>query len=284
MSCCQQIFFRVIVLASLLASSSVWGMKYNFFLSRGLVREKRHWGDFSSRLKTQFPGSNVVLLELPGAGIYNKTKVSLRVVEIVEFMRRQYLGEKKKLAAYPNIILAMSFGGMIGTEWLFKYPNDFQYAVFGNTSFGGFCGTFQRFKPINILNAIRFPFAKTEQDREKLALEMISNRLDLRESTSYVWGNIRKDAPISMANAARQLYAAFTYRPPERIPETPILLLASKNDRLVDVACSEAIHTRWKVPIRLHDSAGHVIALDAPEWIVTEIATWLSGELKKKGH
>ena len=55
----------------------------------------------------------------------------------------------------------------------------------------------------------------------------------------------------------------------------PTLLLASRNDGLVDVRCSRGLAAAWKVPLVEHASAGHDIPLDDPEWVAGVVAEGL---------
>ena len=82
---------------------------------------------------------------------------------------------------------------------------------------------------------------------------------------------------MSTRNALRQAFAAARYRGPAGRVETPLLLLASRGDRLVDVACSRAMAATFGWPLREHASAGHDIALDDPGWVVSRIVEWSRG-------
>lgn len=75
------------------------------------------------------------------------------------------------------------------------------------------------------------------------------------------------------ALAVRQLHAAVRYRI-QSPPRVPILLLASRHDRLVDVRCSHSIARAWRCDLHEHPSAGHDLPLDDPDWVVEHVATW----------
>jgi hypothetical protein len=56
-------------------------------------------------------------------------------------------------------------------------------------------------------------------------------------------------------------------------------VLASRADRLVDGSCSRAL--AYRVPgarLAEHDSAGHDLPLDDPEWVVAQIRGWAEAE------
>jgi len=59
------------------------------------------------------------------------------------------------------------------------------------------------------------------------------------------------------------------------VPDTDVLILSSKQDRLVHVSCSLAIASRWKCPAQLHPMAGHDLVLDDPNWVIEKVQRWL---------
>jgi hypothetical protein len=74
----------------------------------------------------------------------------------------------------------------------------------------------------------------------------------------------------------RQLAAALRFRIPRGGHRANLLVVASASDRLVDPACSVLLARRWKVPLRVHPSAGHELALDDPEWLADLCAAFVS--------
>jgi pimeloyl-ACP methyl ester carboxylesterase len=55
----------------------------------------------------------------------------------------------------------------------------------------------------------------------------------------------------------------------------PVLVLASAGDRLVDPGCSRSLAKAWKLPIAVHPTAGHDLALDDGPWVAAEVKRWL---------
>jgi pimeloyl-ACP methyl ester carboxylesterase len=76
----------------------------------------------------------------------------------------------------------------------------------------------------------------------------------------------------------RQLIAAARYRGPAVAPAMPVLLLASRGDRLVDVACSRAMAARFGGALVEHADAGHDLPLDDPRWVAERVRDWLAGD------
>ena len=83
---------------------------------------------------------------------------------------------------------------------------------------------------------------------------------------------LRQHHPVTRANVPRQLLAAARYRAPLTLA-TPTLLLASAQDQLVSVACSQALARYWQCALQIHPTAGHDLPLDDGDWVARQIAT-----------
>lgn len=57
-----------------------------------------------------------------------------------------------------------------------------------------------------------------------------------------------------------------------------MLLIASEQDRLVNVACSKTLASRWQIPLSLHPDAGHDLPLDDPDWLYEQIHHFYQNE------
>jgi pimeloyl-ACP methyl ester carboxylesterase len=110
-------------------------------------------------------------------------------------------------------------------------------------------------------------------ERESRILQLTSN-LPVDRAVLQSWADHARTAPVTPSNALRQAVAAGCYRAPRAAPPVPMLLLASRRDRLVDVACSRAIARAWNVPLVEHASAGHDLPLDDPDWTIERILEW----------
>ncbi|MEO6853603.1 MAG: alpha/beta hydrolase, partial [Rhodoferax sp.] len=86
-----------------------------------------------------------------------------------------------------------------------------------------------------------------------------------------LWLALRGQHPVTRANALRQLLAAARYRAPKAVT-TPTLLLASAQDQLVSVACSQALARQWQCRLQVHPTAGHDLPLDDGNWLARQIA------------
>lgn len=270
--------------------STTYDRKSHWVFLRGLARESRHWGGFPFELKSEVEKivgpALVEALDLPGTGRYSEMKSPLSIQDITEFVREKLLesrAAKNERGANPirfRVLVATSLGGMVASHWLENWPDDFQAAILINTSFSGISPFHHRLMPTAYLQVCKAIRAKTAMEREEAILRFVSNRPEVRKRAVAEWAKIQEDRPVSLENFVRQLFAASRYHAPNGAPKSPVLILKSRNDRLVSPRCSELIAERWGVEIRCHPSAGHDLTLDASEWATEQILDWLKEPLQ----
>jgi pimeloyl-ACP methyl ester carboxylesterase len=258
-----------------------------FILIRGLAREVRHWGEFPQILEEQFRKSGHIVrvdaIDQPGCGRYSEMRSPLTIRGITTFMREKYnelnarMRDAGETPPKKTYLLAVSLGGMVASDWLNHWPNDMDGAVFVNTSFGKFSPLHHRLRPRALEHLYKIIRATDPVEREREILKMVSNRPDIHDEVAKHWGELGLDRPVSLENFARQILAAATYRAPEECPSVPVLLLNGSEDRMVAPNCSDVIAEKWSVPIEKHETAGHDLPLDAPEWMAEKTLAWYSG-------
>jgi pimeloyl-ACP methyl ester carboxylesterase len=249
----------------------------NWILLRGLARESAHWGDFITLLQATFPDANVTLLDLPGTGRFHKEASPRTIKAIFETVRGQAL--EKGCLQNPVTILAISLGAMVAWEWMRNFPDDVCGASLINTSFAGLSPFYQRLRWQSYGKFAALMMKRNIRDRETAVLHLVSNRRDQDEQTSEAWEKIQKQRPISFNNSLRQIIAAASYRPGDIRPESPILLINGKGDKLVAPVCSEAIHLKWNLQLCRHPWGGHDLTLDDGAWVATQLKEWV-GEMR----
>lgn len=256
-----------------------------FVLLRGLARESRHWGAFPQLLEEAFAKQGIKVLvdaiDLPGTGRYSEMRSPISIGAIQDFARNKFVENRRKmreqgiLPPKKTFLIAVSLGGMVAREWMSRHPSDITGAVLINTSFKSFSPAWKRLLPTAVK---RIAFIARESEaiaRERLVLEMISNREDIRDETARAWGAIHLNRPVSPENFARQLLAAALYTPSDReAPSHATLVLSSKKDRMVDPSCSTVIAKKWNAEIRHHETAGHDLPLDDAPWVVDQVVDW----------
>lgn len=246
---------------------------YSFILIRGLVREFEHWGPFVGLLREAFPGSDIHGIDIPGAGTHYQERTPATIEDMVQRMRVDLIAQAPDVTK-PRILIAVSLGGMIAAQWFKDYPQDFAQGVLINTSYAKFSPPWKRLKPSALKELIPVAFKKG-LEREKQILSVVSNRPDRYAEIAQAWAHIHESRPVSKINSLRQLSAAAHFSGDVDRPKLPLLMLASQNDRMVDVSCSQAIADAWHLPIKLHPSTGHDLTTDDPQWAVEQIKNWL---------
>jgi pimeloyl-ACP methyl ester carboxylesterase len=245
----------------------------HWILLRGLARESRHWGDFVPLLQSAFPEARITLLDLPGTGCFYQQTSPSSIKAITDSIRRHALDNG--LLQQPVTILALSLGAMVAWEWMRRYPEDICGAALMNTSFADVSPFYQRLRWQSYRSFIALAMTRNLHKRESGILQLTSNRRTQRKQITNAWEKIQLERPISLKNSVRQMIAAASYRPGDTKPRQPVLLLNGLGDRLVAPACSEAIHTKWRLELRRHLWAGHDLTLDDGAWVVLQLKDWL---------
>jgi pimeloyl-ACP methyl ester carboxylesterase len=242
---------------------------------RGLARESGHWGRFLVAFQQALPDSQVITLDLPGNGQLNQQRSPLSVQAMVAYCRAELILQDIKP---PYQVLAMSLGGMVSVAWAQTYPQEIASQVLINTSMRPFSPFYQRLRPQNYLRLLKLLLSHASPETwERTILEITSNR-----STADVlpdWLALRQTHPVSNTNLLRQLIAAARFSASQQAPSAPTLVLASLQDRLVAVECSQNLAHRWACPLRLHPSAGHDLTLDDGPWVALQVSHWRTQHL-----
>lgn len=110
---------------------------------------------------------------------------------------------------------------------------------------------------------------------ERLIHHLTCNDTHQRENDVAAWSRIRQSAPVSAANAWRQLWAAAQFSAAAAAPDCPTLLLSASGDRLVHPRCSQAVASAWQAAHPIHPWAGHDLPHDDAAWVCQQIAHWL---------
>lgn len=245
-------------------------------LLRGLTRERRHWGDFVDHWRRAMPQARMCLLDLPGSGDRCHERSPTTVRAMTESLRDRLVREA---VPGPYRLLAMSLGGMVAVDWTARYPGELESAVLINTSLAGFSPFYRRLRPANYPALCRLLWSGGDVEaREAAVLSLTSARPDRLPDVVAHWSSIYRDAPVTTANALRQVLAAARFRAQAAAPTVPLLLMAGAGDRLVNPECSRALARAWDVPLKMHPWAGHDLPLDDPEWVVRQTRRWLKAK------
>ncbi len=209
------------------------------------------------------------MLDLPGAGTEHARRSPFTIAAIAEDLRARW----KVLDAAgkgPWGLLGMSLGGMVAMQWCAAHPSDFERVVLVSTSAGDLSRWWSRFDPRVVPLALAAMSERDAVKRERRILAISSCLVDA-ERVASKWGSFSPDRPMQRANVLRQLAAGRAFRAPESLA-VRTLVVAGKGDRLTDVSCSRRLASRFDARLVIHPTAGHEVALDAPDWLGAQIA------------
>ncbi|CAB3768788.1 alpha/beta fold hydrolase [Paraburkholderia solisilvae] len=240
-----------------------------WIMLRGLTRETRHWGTLPQRVSDAFDGARVLPVDLPGNGEFAALHSYRSVADMVGFVRLVALDSG---VPGPYRLLAMSLGGMVATDWAQRHPHEIESLALINTSMRPFNRPYERLRPHAwpVLMRIAAHWRDPRAAESAIHALTCNNRRTLADDLD-AWIAIRRSAPVSRANALRQLIAAASFRAALQPPSCRTLILSSAADALVDPACSASIAAAWRAPHRQHADAGHDLPHDDPAWVVEQL-------------
>lgn len=234
---------------------------------RGLLREARHWGVFAVLLQQRFPGTPIITPDIPGSGRFNHLISPNSIAGMTDALRAQ-------VASRRNLrLIAISMGGMIAIDWMTRYPDEIKSAVLINTSVRRLSPFYHRLRFSAGLNILKMLFHSPAQ-READILALTSNQFANDAMQLATWQSWQRQSPVSFRNTVRQLLSASKFILHTQ-PQQPVLVVASKADRLVDYRCSIRLAQVLHAKYLQHETAGHDLPLDAPEWLVETIYRWM---------
>jgi pimeloyl-ACP methyl ester carboxylesterase len=244
-------------------------------LLRGLMREQRHWGNFTQQFAQAHPYERIITLDFAGNGALYQQASATSIGAMVEQAREQVRQQLQQQVEGNIKLLAISLGGMVAVAWAERYPQELQRMVLINTSLAPHNPFYQRLRPANYPAIVATMLAGTQRQREQLILRLTSHQSNTPQAEQLLndWVHYAQQYPIRRRNILRQLVAAMRYRAPAPAPQVPLLMLAGAKDVLVSPQCSATLAHRWQVELRIHPEAGHDLPLDDPAWVIQQTLT-----------
>ncbi|MCH9697486.1 MAG: alpha/beta hydrolase [Gammaproteobacteria bacterium] len=238
-----------------------------FILIRGLMRESRHWAEFPSILQQQFPLATILTPDIPGNGRLHQQTTPNSIHGITQQLRQHIKTEES------IVLVGISMGGMIAIDWATRFPDDINAAVLINTSIRPLSAFYRRLR-WQIYPEIINMLWLDRKAQEKTILELTSNHHRNNGCLLKNWYSWQQQYPVTAGNAGRQLLASARFSIQDK-PRQPLLIVTSSADRLVDYHCSLTLHRHWQTAYAQHDSAGHDLTLDDPDWTASQIKQWI---------
>lgn len=255
-------------------------------LLRGWARGQDHWGDFPARLQAAWPGARVITPDLPGNGRRRAERSPTRVADLTDDLRAQVRLHMRMQGLPPDPVhtraqqqrpapvhlLALSMGAMVACDWAHRHPGEVARLALLNTSLRRFSPWHHRLQPGALWRLLGCLARKADASTwEHTILALTAHRPRQPVALLADWTRLREQQPVQAANLWRQLWAAARHAGPAGRPPVPLLLLASRQDQLVNVCCSQALARAWQAPLRVHPWAGHDLPLDDPDWVLRQL-------------
>lgn len=240
----------------------------------GLTKESGHWNHaFIAYIKKLYQTDDLVMIDIPGTGYYRNEKTPFRIPNIIRKTRERYFPQLNM--EKERMLISISLGSMLATEWARQYPDDFQALVIINSSYRRFNRLIHRVQPKAMVSFVKIFLTRNPIRKEENILNLCSNNSSVREHVLPDWLAINRARPVMKRNMLRQTIAGAIYKP-RRKPKTRLLIIASRHDRLANYRCSIEINRRWGGDLLIiRDPAiGHGIHIDAPELLAEVIHTW----------
>ena len=256
----------------------------NLYLIRGIGRESGHWGQtFLQRVHTNYPNSRIHFLDLPGAGQYHDRPALLSIPKMAAFLDHTYGGEIQNQSG-NHILLATSLAGNVALEWAHQNPRRFDGLILVGTSLKRICKKKDRVQPEAKKEFVDIFLTQNVAQREARFLAINSNHHTQDDSLLRAWVGIQQERPVSRTALAKQTIAGALYTPPENPPKLPILVVGSEKDKIVRPECICAVQKHLNASLQMHQSAGHGVPIDAPNWLADQISNWVYQDVQFASH
>lgn len=240
------------------------------FLITGMMRTVHNWKQPIEYFKKHFSDFDIIPLDVQGMGDHYDKKSPLSISKNVEFLRKSFLEHKGE----KNIFLGFSLGGMIISKWAQKYPKDISALILVTTSYGGLQPFWKRLK-INIFPNAFMAFISNGAIREKYMYKMIAHNPVNEKRLINEWQKEQSQRPVSNLNVFRQAISGWKFRANGTKHAHPTLIIAAKNDQLVDYSCSEKLKEYLECDFICHDQAGHDVINEDFKWCAAGIKNWV---------
>jgi pimeloyl-ACP methyl ester carboxylesterase len=210
------------------------------------------------------------MLDIPGNGRLHDVTSPKTIAGMTEALREKVSNNQ------PLRLIALSMGGMIAIDWMMRYPDEVDAAVLINTSARPLSPFYHRLRWTIYPHVIKMIFRSSLQ-KESDILTLTSNRHSHNSKLLATWQQWQQENPVSTVSARNQFLAALKFSVTSK-PKQPVLIVASRADRLVDYRCSLKLAQTWQTNYMEHDTAGHDLSLDEPEWLANIIKQWFNSD------
>jgi pimeloyl-ACP methyl ester carboxylesterase len=118
--------------------------------------------------------------------------------------------------------------------------------------------------------------------REKLTLSFTTRLVSDLQPIAERWARLQAERPIRRATVLKQLLAGARFRAPAQLG-VPALVVCGGKDVLTDPGCPRRLADHFGASLVVHPEAGHDLSVDAPDWLVEQVAAFASRLGSKAG-
>lgn len=253
-----------------MAPSSISQNTYPWVFLRGLIREKNHWGDFASQFEKRF-STQAICIDFLGVGEFFQQTSPRSIARFSDHVWQQI---KDKRLDRVNLF-SISMGSMVASDLMVKHPDKINAAVWINTSFGNYSKSLKRINLKKIGSYLHFLKNFSIPEKREKMIYQLSTQIHQNPKIVERWVELAKEKPTHISTLLNQLIAASQSTLNQK-PTSPVLVLQSAKDELVDPQCTLDFCNALQMPYVTHPTAGHDIPLDDPEWVLTQVETWMN--------
>lgn len=254
-------------------SGSTVSMNKQWVLIRGIMSESFHWSDFLPQMKSCFPHDRIHTPDILGNGPLNQHLTPLSLHKNITALRDQVQSTSKK------ILFGFSLGGMLSLEWAYRHPEEVEALILINCSLR-FSAFYKRITPYSLARILKSAMTKDLKEREKIILNLTTSGLPEERLSELVetWGLRGRQYPVKSINFFRQIVVASQISR-KQPPPVPVLILSSRQDKVVHPDCSRKMAQYWNASTIYHPTAGHDLTLQDPQWVLDQVQRFLNSSV-----
>lgn len=247
---------------------------------RGLGRCADHWGSLPvlARRRGLAP---VIALDLPGFGRQSHLHCPRDIDTLINGLQGELVGRVKP--DEPIALMGLSLGGWVAMHWAARDPRVSALVTVNSSSpLSPFNHRLRWRASLSLLTRI-LRWHKAPENMEKSIVSWVSNRSEYHPQFTEEWRQIAERYPIIPRQIIRQLrLAALTpMLKQDQLDHCRTFILASQEDRLVNVRCSQKLAEYWNADLTIHPDAGHDLSLDDPSWLIDQLISVENAVLTK---
>lgn len=247
--------------------------KLTLVFIRGLIRDRRHWYGFVEKISSNVPSEwkNTLRYKEIDLPVSSNPVVALTELTNPDKVINDLAEE---LPSGPFFVVSVSLGALVSLQMFRRFPTRMVGLVMINSSHPSLSRFYERIDLKSGLGILK----KVVEDpllAEQKILDLTVNKRHIYERLKGHMTRKFDGRPWTVLQLFSQLLLALSCKDLPSEFSDKILILASENDRLVPSKNSKRIASKLGATIRLHNTAGHDLTSEDPEWCIKKILHFL---------